>query len=236
MDGNRHERIEELKSRAALYRLFGALLYREVDEGWLEAFRNGPMQEWIAQGCEFDEDMNLPTHELKQELDAEFTSLWVAPGGVPRFQSIFETGMVFQSPCDQVNEVYRSEGFIFDMDEEKSFPDHAGVELEFLGHLLERQAAALEDGRDEEAARLGQVFRDFLVRHPGTWVPAMLNYSIMAAQHSFYREVCRMALAFLISEFESELPRREREKLLALLEREPKKLEYDADFRKSSGL
>jgi len=64
----------------------------------------------------------------------------------------------------------------------------------------------------------------------------MLNYSIQAAQHSFYREVCRMALAFLISEIEAELPRREREELLALMDREPKKIDYDADFRKASGL
>lgn len=233
---NLDDRQQALQGRADWYRLFGALLYREVSLEWLKAFQDGLKQQWMALGCQFDEDIEAPLEQLKEELDAEFTTLWIAPGAVPRFESIFETGMVFQQPCDQVSAIYRAEGFDYDADAEKSFPDHAGVELEFLGHLLDKQRQALLNNQPEEAERLQQVFLDFLRQHAGTWIPAMMNYSVQAAEHSFYRELGRLVLSFLLSEFEEELPRRERERLLALLEREPKEVEYDADFRKASGL
>jgi len=230
------EQIEVLRARANLYRLFGALLYREPAESWLESFQQGLKQEWSALGCTFDEDMDMPLPQLKEELDAEFTSLWIAPGGVPRFESVYATGSVFQYPCDQVMEIYRSEGFDFDADAEKTFADHAGVELEFMGLLADKQAKAVEQGDQEEAARAEERLRGFLLEHAGKWIPAMLSHSIRCAEHSFYRELCRMILEFFDQEIEAMLPRRDREMLRAKYQRLPKEIDYDADFRKASGL
>jgi len=230
------ERIDALKSRSALYRMFGDLLYREVSEQWLAQFRSWMKPGWETMGCVFDEDMDLDTKQLKEALDAEFSTLWIVPGAIPRFESVFETGMVFQAPCDKVTEIYRSEGYAFDADAEKTFSDHAGVELEFLGHLLDKQANALADNNPEEAERVQKIYMSFLCKHAGTWVPAMMNYSIQTVEHSFYRELCKLILLFMESEFEEELPRREREHLMGIMDRKPAEVEYDADFRKASGL
>lgn len=227
---------EHLRARSALYRMFGALLYREVQADWLCSFQSELRPRWEEAGCRFDADIDEETGRLKEALDAEFTTLWIAPGGVARFESIFETGAVFQGPCDQVAAVYAGEGFYFDSDAEKSFPDHAGVELEFLGYLLARQADKLDAGDTEAAKRLNDVASRFLREHPGKWVPAMMNLSIQLAEHSFYRELCRIVLAFLDGEIETMLPRREREILRAKYQRMPKEIDYDADFRKASGL
>jgi len=230
------DKTEQLNDRARLYFQFGALLFREVDANWLQAFLVDIRPQWAELGCSFDADMDVAPQRLKEDLDTEFTTLWYAPGGIPVYESIFETGMVFQEPSDKVQEIYLKENFEFNIDEEKSFPDHAGVELEFLGRLLSRQSEALSRDDEDEAARIQGVFVDFLHKHAGRWIPAMLHYSIQAAQHSFYRELCKMTLGFLLSEMEEELPRRVRENLMALLDREPKKMDYDADFRKASGL
>lgn len=227
---------EELRARSALYRMFGALLYREVSVDWLRMFQQELRPQWEEAGCRFEADMDADAASLKEALDAEFTTLWIAPGGVARYESIFETGAVFQGPCDQVAAVYAGEGFHFDMDAEKSFPDHAGVELEFLGFLLARQAEAVDRGDAAEANRLGGEAKNFLRQHPGKWVPAMMQLSMQLAEHSFYRELCRMVFAFLDQEIEAMLPRRDREALRAKYQRMPKELDYDADFRKASGL
>lgn len=50
-------------------------------------------------------------------------------------------------------------------------PDHITTQLEFLHYLTYRETEALQAGEDPSSYRRAQ--RDFLMRHPGKWVPKL---------------------------------------------------------------
>ncbi len=50
-------------------------------------------------------------------------------------------------------------------------PDHLTTQLEFLHYLAYRETEALQKGEDPGAFRRAQ--RDFLMRHPGKWIPTL---------------------------------------------------------------
>jgi len=55
----------------------------------------------------------------------------------------------------------------------RELPDHVTTELEFLHFLAFREAEALRAGLDAGAYRRAQ--RDFVARHPGRWVPLLVQ-------------------------------------------------------------
>lgn len=56
-------------------------------------------------------------------------------------------------------------------EEPRELPDHLLIELEFLHYLAFREAEALHAGEDPGSWRRAQ--RDYLTRHPGSWVPKL---------------------------------------------------------------
>jgi len=84
-------------------------------------------------------------------------------------------GEYFARPrLDVMEELIRFYGF-FDLapsDRDRELPDHLSVELEFLHYLAFREGRALEAGADPSSFRRAQA--DFIERHPGQWLSAML--------------------------------------------------------------
>jgi ferredoxin len=78
-------------------------------------------------------------------------------------------------------------------------PDHASLELAFLGHLAgaEMQARAL--GHSQLVARLRAEQRDFLRIHAGVWLPDV-GVTLAAAGDSFYATVGCLLSGFLSEE------------------------------------
>ena len=230
------QHIEDVQARANIFRLLGRLLYQPATESFLQQFQAQDWQDWEEAGCHFDDDIHQPLHALHEALCVEFTSLWLAPGGVPVYESVFKTGMVFQHPADEMAEIYATNGFSFDDQGGKRFSDHLGIEMEFYGELMHRQGQAMAAGDVNETERLKAIIKTLLVKHLGIWGPAALHHSVRAAEHSFYREICGLAMALLDDEISARLPRKEAEQMKALFNKEPKAMDYDADFRKASGL
>ncbi len=67
-------------------------------------------------------------------------------------------------------------------------PDHLLTELEFL-HFLTFQEAQLEAAGEDTSALL-RAQRDFIERHPGSWVPALREH---LARHGAPRILCELA-------------------------------------------
>lgn len=97
----------------------------------------------------------------------------------------FVVGRSWTPPCPLYEGLYRKdegrEGLLMELlrfyhhfglrlsEGDRDFPDHLTTELEFMGYLAAREAAALAEGRDAEPYRRAQ--RDFLERHLLAWVP-----------------------------------------------------------------
>ncbi len=80
----------------------------------------------------------------------------------------------------------------------RELPDHLGTQLEFLHYLAFREAEALESGDDSGAYR--RALRDFVERHPGSWVPKLLDRLEQQRPMAYFLELVRQLARFLSHE------------------------------------
>lgn len=231
------ERLAECRAQAALYGLVGRCLEEEVDEALLALLR-GPLSGPLAEaGLNLDEALlQAPAAPLLEALAEEYTGLFVAPGCVSPFASVFETGCMFREPADRAMAAYRAAGWDWQRRQSGEFPDHVGTLLAFLGVLAGAEAEALERGDTDAATRWRQQRESFLLEEIGPWVPGWCRRAAAAALQPFYRQLLGFAGQLLWTDIAAVADRRQLRALAELNRREPKTLDYNADFRKASGL
>jgi TorA maturation chaperone TorD len=232
--------MERITETGALARLFGfaaRCLEEEIDLKTLRSIR-GELREPLQRlGLHFDKDFyDMPIDTLAEILAEEYTGLFVAPGCISPYASVFETGCLFKEPADRAIEAYRSAGWDYQRRMSGEFPDHIGTMLGFYGRLAEMEADRLEAADHDHADRLKAMREGFLVDQLGAWGPGWCRRAAEAAMHPFYRELLRLTETLLWNELAETVDRRRLRKLTALNQRQPKRLDYDADFRKASGL
>ena len=104
--------------------------------------------------------------------------------GAPGFKNIIESsGLEYQS-------------------EYKGMPDHISVELEFMQHVVQREAQAWEAGDDETALLCLKNEKQFVAEHLSGWIPDFCEKVSEAAEMPFYREMARLTRSFI--EFEKQ--------------------------------
>lgn len=235
--GDHEDRAEQCRVVAGLYCLLGRCLEEEVDAEFL-ALVTGPLRPALMEIGLTPDDLLLQsdTDDAIAGLAEEFTALFVAPGAVSPYRSVFETGCTFQEPCDQVVAAYREAGLEFRNRYSGEFPDHVGVMLGFVGWLAEREVESLA-AHDESAADAWRVRREtFLLEQLGPWAPGWCHRARILAQHAFYRQVLELTERVLWQDLQALADRRRLRELERLNRRAPARLDYDADFRKASGL
>lgn len=231
------DRIGECKGQSALFRLLGRVLESEVDSALLELLRTTLREPLADVGLELPEDVLagdpaavLPT------LEVEFTGLFVQPGAISPYASVFETGALFQEPCNRVAGWYREAGFRFQHVYSGEFPDHVGTMLVFVGTQFAAEADALESG-DAAAAEAARVRRErFLIEEVGPWAPAWCRIAASVANHSFYAGVLALAERVVWEELSVIAPPRRLRELAEKNSRRPARLDASPEFRKASGL
>lgn len=235
--GGHEDRAKECRAVAGLYRLFGRCLEEEVDVDFL-ALLTGLLRPALAEiGLVLDGSLLQPdSEECLANLAEEYTALFVAPGAVSPYRSVFEKGCTFQEPCDEAIAAYRDAGLEFQNRHSGEFPDHVGVMLGFVGWLAEREAESLGAG-DQSAAETWRGRREsFLLEQLGPWAPGWCRRARILAQHPFYRQVLELTERILWEDLKALADRRRLRELAQLNRRAPVRLDYDADFRKASGL
>jgi TorA maturation chaperone TorD len=75
-------------------------------------------------------------------------------------------------------------------------PDHIVVELDFLGFLALKIAFAMHEGRAEECAVARTAYDEFLERHTGFWIDALLA-GLTAGGHAPFASAARWVTALL---------------------------------------
>ncbi|BCU06446.1 TorD/DmsD family molecular chaperone [Allochromatium tepidum] len=231
------EAIEERAALAGLYHLVARCLEEELDRETLRLLRGALREPLSAAGWTLDADFFATAEDtLLEVLAEEYTGLLVAPGCINPHASVFETGALFREPCDRAAAAYREAGFDYRRRLSGEFPDHIGTLLGFLGHLAEAEADALRLGDTEAAEQARQRHDRFLLEQLGPWAPGWCRRAAHAALHPFYRQMLQFTEQLLWLALAEITDRRGLKELMAQNRREPKKLDYNADFRKASGL
>ena len=110
------------------------------------------------------------------------------------YESLFREGRLMGQATIAAGECYRKAGIATDNGE---LPDHASVELTFLGYLTEAQADT--SGDSLLVSRLRTEERAFLRAHPGGWLPDV-GRQLAAADDPFYTAVGSFLSEFLDEE------------------------------------
>jgi TorA maturation chaperone TorD len=189
---------DELRARAAFYRLLAAAFIEEPGGAFLAALRTPEALAELAElGVRFDADFTeTEAGELEAELACEYATLFTAPGGCPPVESARLTGRMQQEPFRRVQAVYAEAGFTLQPGRFALFEDQLGVELSFLAAMFERLATAVESGDMAAARHLEKEIKRFWVLHLGLWVRGYASLLERVTVHSFYREIARLLAAF----------------------------------------
>lgn len=199
--------IDEARARRNIYSLISRFFMREVDKQFLDILKKREsIDAFRDNGFTFLEDLlSRREGDLMDELAVEFASLFlISPGRLLSPYESVQTGKEGQLGGEAASKTlffYKKAGFTISKGI-SLLPDHFAIELDFMAHLCEREAAALE-GNDEHTARPEkELQRDFLKSHIGGWYRPFLGNVEAAAEHTFYREVSSFAREFLDSETE----------------------------------
>lgn len=142
----------------------------------------------------------LASHD--DELSAEYERLFLRE--VPLYESVFlgTDGQRGGPIVSQVTDLYRRHDF----DEAGLWrvpsADHLGLELRFYAHVVSLEAAAWNDDRPEEAARLIEAEREFLGAHLGQWGEVCVAAIQRRASDGPYRALATAVGELLASEAE----------------------------------
>lgn len=181
--------MEVMKARANLYHLLSRAYLKEIDKGFLRGLRESHL---IS-----PEALNKPDDVILNELAEEYAALFIVSGGLPPYESVRLKGLLCQEPATEVEEFYKRCGLVLKDEWKKIFPDHLGLELEFMGYLCDRQA---------EAANRDNLWSDyqaeFFKKHLALWAFDYIRDLERCAFHPFYRELAILTGEFLESERE----------------------------------
>lgn len=227
----------DLRAHSGLYVLLARCLEAEVDAEFLALLR-GPLVETLAElGLELGQDVSDgPEEQVLLVLAEEYAALFVVPGAVMPYRSVFETGRFFQPQADLATAAYREAGFEFRNLHSGEFPDHVAVMLAFVGKLLARQAEALE-ARDTAAEEMWHRRRvRFLRNQIGPWVVGWSRRARSVARHPFYAATLELVEKVVWADI-CEIADEKTLRRLVTANRKPLiRPKSDPGFRKASGL
>lgn len=230
-------RQDELIMKSGLYAFIGRVLEEEIDRPFLDLLRTDFAESLEESGLMLTEEMvSGDADKVLDILAEEFTGLFVQPGAVLPYRSVFETGRMYQEPCDAVAAAYQKAGFEFETRLSGEFPDHIGVMLGFVSKLCAAEAEAIEHGDEAKADHWRDMRNVFIVDQLGPWGLGWCHRARLLSEHPFYASVLALTEEVLMDELKAIAPSDQLRNLVDLNRRPPVKLDYDADFRKASGL
>ena len=191
------------KGRSSLYHLLSLFYLKEVSSEFLIQIKSKEIINSLNDiGIDFAMgSFELPEEKLLDELSQEYAALFIVPGGLPPYESVRLKSLLNQEPAWKTEEFYKRCGLII-KDNCKIFPDHLGMELEFMAYLSDKESAARQDKDEKAAAEWGNLQKEFFSNHINKWVFGFLDDLDRFAFHPFYKEVAKLTKGFLETERE----------------------------------
>ncbi len=175
-----------------------------VEEGVAESFPSVEQNDILKQGHEellfFLRDPDLLTGLSCDDLASDYSRLFIVSGKsmAQPYESMYLSSQdrLFQEHTMQVRAVYARNGY-----KAKNFQqepdDHIGLELSFLGKLVEDTLPTMRSGHFNKAKRLVREQKSFLDEHLGLWVRRFAQKVIDGAQTPFYSGLAKMLIGYV---------------------------------------
>jgi TorA maturation chaperone TorD len=149
-----------------------------------------------------------PEKELLENLAVEYAYLFLGPGkhispheSVHHKKEGVQSGQLWGELTAEVKRIIESSGLEY-KSEFTGMPDHISVELEFMQHVVQREAQAWEADDDKTALLCLKNEKIFVDEHLFRWIPEFCEKVIKTAESPFYREMARLTQSFI--EFEKQ--------------------------------
>lgn len=204
------DNIETSEHRSSVYGFLALIFRTEVTENLLKQIKDTDMLSTLSDiGAGFDNDfLQRPENELIEDLAVEYTRLFLGPGKhISPHESIYhergdgDWGNLWGADTVAVKKFIETAGLEY-RNEYTGLPDHIGVELEFMGEVIKREAAARKDNDREGALYCLKIEKKFIDEHLAGWIPMFCDKVIEHAELSFYREIAKLTKSFLENERE----------------------------------
>jgi len=206
---------EVIELRAACYGWLSAIFKAPATSELLVLFREPAVAGVVVEVAGADVASDLATAADSADLDAlrwEYNNLFLVPASqyLTPYESVYRgrhhdaqgksrLGGLNGPETVEVAAFYRTWEVEVDHDRHL-IPDFAGVELDFLRLLAEREAAAWEGGDTAVARRLLDAERTFLLDHATRWLPELCENMAELAGQPLYAALARFARSFLAME------------------------------------
>jgi len=214
------DRVELERARGEVYTFFAGAFSQEPSREWVDRLLGPAGMSAILDFCddrEVIEEFRALISEYAQgkwqfeDFQVDFDGLFRVPGDryVHPYESVYrqqettsrrpDKSMLMGKEALEVSEIYRKE-CLAPRDSEAVFPDEFGVELEFMAHLCNRTAAALDKKESKRAADLSREQREFITGHLSRWCFPCLENIAARADTPLYRIFARMLTGFMREE------------------------------------
>ncbi|HAG50291.1 MAG: hypothetical protein A2X87_05095 [Deltaproteobacteria bacterium GWC2_42_51] len=192
------DKSDYARARSNVYKLLSIAFIKELSPESIEMFRGNSIKETLKDlGTAFGEVFyNREPTQLCEELAEEYAALFILPGGVNPTESVTRAGLYMQIYADQAVKFYKQCGFILP-DDFRGFPDHIGIELEFISHLSQKEASAYQNSGDDEAKRWIEFQKRFLENHLSKWAQEFAKKVATYSDKPFYQEMAKLLHEFI---------------------------------------
>jgi TorA maturation chaperone TorD len=209
MTNSKNENIKELAGhRSNIYGFLAAVYRQELTSELLQQMQDHRFQEILSTlGMELSNGFfKKPEKELLENLAVEYAYLFLGPGKhISPHESVHhkrddgQWGQLWGATTAEVKKIIESSGLEY-KSEYTGMPDHISVELEFMQHVVQREAQAWEAKDNETALLCLKNEKKFVDEHLFSWIPDFCEKVIKTAESPFYREMARLTRSFI--EFE----------------------------------
>ena len=209
MTNSKNENIKELAGhRSNIYGFLAAVYRQELTSELLQQMKDHRFQEILSTlGMELSNGFfKKPEKELLENLAVEYAYLFLGPGkhispheSVHHKKEGVQSGQLWGELTAEVKRIIESSGLAY-KSEFTGMPDHISVELEFMQHVVQREAQAWEAKDNETALLCLKNEKKFVDEHLFSWIPDFCEKVIKTAESLFYRQMARLTRSFI--EFE----------------------------------
>ena len=209
-EGLKRDIAASCTARADFYRFLASIFLYELTAEQIETFAatrfpqdGSKIGEGYARIAEY---LRHRDSDTRQELAVDYAHTFLGAGNynelmAPPYESVYtsEEHLLMQDARDGAVACYRAEGL--DLPDDNTTPeDHVGFEMQFMATLVERMAAALEEGDGERFGALVASQRGFFDGHLANWLPAFADDIDKHCRTDFYHGIADLVRGLLDEE------------------------------------
>ena len=207
-DKEKHTEAAVARQRSNVYGLLATVYGLEATSEFLRQIKDPQILGVLSDmGLELGNDFfEKPEKELLENLAVEYARLFLGPGrhispheSVHHQRSDGDWGQLWGKSTVEAKKFIESAGLNY-KEAYTGLPDHISVELEFMQHVIQREAQAWEADDDVTALLCLRNEKIFIDEHLSGWIPVFCEKVIEAAEMPFYREMAQLTRSFI--EFE----------------------------------